>query len=263
MSAPEIIQQKPSGCLRRLLLLVVVPIFALILVLAGGSLWILDKFDPHLSRTPYKIPDAAVSALEFQVLRGRIDSFKRAQAEGLPAEVRLTDREIGGLIAKHEDWSWGRGVSYFRIEGQRLLFFLSLPVSKIPVLGIFGGGKHLNMIFDISPRVLKGKFDPDIRQVWIGDRAASPEELAAIRKFVDRALTDPYPFTREIIRGGLRNLSECFISEGNLVLRCGGFGRVYEPPPAEVVTPPLPQSRENRSSSDTLDPNLDRGNTAP
>lgn len=235
---PEIIQQESPGCLRRLALFVLLPLALLFAAVAGVSFWVLAKLDPFLSRKPLPMPEVTVSALEYQVLRGRIDAFTRAQAEGLPAEVSLSDREIAALFAKHDDWAWGRGMVFTRIENGRLFVFLSVPVARLPVIGIFGGGRYFNLIADTSPQVLKGRIDPDLQRAWFGDRAATPGEIERLRTILDRAIADPYPLTGRVIRAALRNLSGCIVGQSSLTLRCGGFGRTYEPPPR--VTPPEP-----------------------
>lgn len=193
---------------------------------AAAAMWILGKLGPVLSAEALPMPGAGLSPFEFQVLRGRLDAFRRAQAEGNAAELRLTAREINALFALHDDWVWGRGMVATRIEGGRLYVFVSAPVARIPVVGLIERRRFVNLIFEMTPRFENGRLEAGLARAWLGSRRPADEaELENIRGIIARGIRQPFPFTEKIVRGALLHLSDCYAEGDTLVVRCGGFGR--------------------------------------
>lgn len=228
--AELISQQQRAGRVLRWFGITLILLAVLMGLTAGGAVWVLHKLEPVLSAEALPMPETQLSPFGFQVLRGRLEAFRRAQAEGNAAELRLTGREINALFALHDDWAWGRGVAATRIEGGRLYVFISLPVSRMPVVGLFGSRRYANLILETAPRFENGRLEAGLVRAWLGSRRPADEaELENIRGMLARGIRQPFPFTEKIVRGALLNLSDCQAEGDTLVVRCGGFGRAGKP----------------------------------
>jgi hypothetical protein len=220
---PPPIRKKSMGCFTKLLMAIAIIVVLFCAAIVGAVYWSVQRLTPYLATEAIAIPDKPLSVESASALDARITAFQKAQQQGLPNVIVLTDTEINARLSREE---FLKGHIYTRFENDRAYLYLSIPTAEIPIVNWFAGGKYLNAVIDFSPRIVQDALLFDIQRVWLNNEKLPTEVVKQLGDRMDQTFANRERSSVRAIDNLLLNVSEMAIRDGKLVVQTGGLGRV-------------------------------------
>ncbi|MGF1656986.1 MAG: hypothetical protein ACFCU3_08420 [Verrucomicrobiales bacterium] len=207
--------KKRTGCFTRLFQLFFFLVVVLALGLAGTAWWAAEQIRPLLSDTARDFPDRPIPDEELLALQQRVAAYRAAAERDEEAELRITDREINGMIAADAGWANLRGKMFTRIQDDRLFIFSSVPTSEVFLAKWLLKDKHANITMDISPKLDEGLWQMGWQKLWMDEKEIS--DFSVWVNGVESALNHPRMKTQ--LQDILGKTRQVLVEDGALVFR--------------------------------------------
>ena len=175
------VQQKEGGCLKKLGCGCLVAIALLIgggIATYLGAKTIVTKIAAYTEADPMELPAVDMPQADQNAVFQRIDAFTKATNGGQAGgELSLTAPEINALIQRSPAWA---GRVYIRIEDDRILGDVSIPVGELVKIDAFKG-RWLNGSAGLVVNTVSGRFMVFIDSLNVRGKTVPDVALSQIR----------------------------------------------------------------------------------
>lgn len=154
----------------------------LLLVLVGAAVGILLYISLQVtSEAPRPLPEFQLRPGQEEEVRRRVAEFERAGRAAGPVSLELTADDLNALITGDD---WWRGKAHARIEGDRIIFDLALPLEKVP----FVSDRYLNGSVAVQVRLRNGRLKLDAESGEVGGEPLRRDLLDAAARLLETNL---------------------------------------------------------------------------
>ncbi len=161
------------GCITALILAVLVGAGAAIAVYSG-----LKYLRSFTSETPAELPSYTPVEGEYDGIKQRIDTFKKAVDEGKSGvELALTGNDINAIIASDEELKKIRNCIHVKIEGDQISGEASVPLDEIPGFS----GLYLNGSASLKAAMANGVLVVTLEDMTVKGEPLPKELMDALR----------------------------------------------------------------------------------
>jgi hypothetical protein len=224
------------GCIIASILAVLFVIF--MAVIAFFTYRFVNKLvDEYTATAPRELPKLDMPAEKQQVLKDRVEEFKKAVEAGTPTEpLVLTSDDLNALIEDNEEL---KGKIYVKVEGDEIKGQVSIPLDKLNVGMV--RGRYLNGEADLKASLKDGVLIVTLDSIEVNGKRPPDEMMKGIRE--QNLAKDAYKDEKNA--NMIRKLESLEVKDGKIILRVRA--KASDAPdskaakkevPVEVVAPP-------------------------
>jgi hypothetical protein len=196
-------QRKSGGCGKRTILIVLgIFIFGVLAVVGGGIWYVRSLTLRYTTTTRLELPVVELEPAEQAEARATFQKLKTAFDQKSPLTVRLTPRQINGMLAVAGNGQPLRGKALVELRDGKCWVRTSVPM---PADGpSWLRGRFVNGEFSLRPQVSPSGLEIHIEDAIVNGESLPPTLLEAFRKedLMKQAIANPdaAPYARQLSR---------------------------------------------------------------
>jgi hypothetical protein len=241
----------------------VLALLVAILVAIGGYLLyrgLNQLVDQYTATTPLELPKVELPPEKRQVLKDRVESFRKAVEKGTPTEpLELTGDDLNALIEEQPDL---KGKIYVKIDGEKIKGQVSIPLEKIG-LPMFKG-RYLNGEADLKASLKEGVLIVTLDAIEVNGKRPPDQMMNEMRQ--KNLAEDAYKDTKNAEM--LRKVESLEVKDGKIILRVRAKGDASPGGPAAKKEIPIdvlapPSSSQPKAEPAKTEPSKAKTEPAP
>jgi hypothetical protein len=200
---------------------IIAGVLALLLMIAVGVLLYMGyrmlgrAIEEYTATAPRELPKVEMPAEQRKSVTDRWNAFRKALEEGKPTEpLVLNSDEINALIEEQEELKGLKGTVYVSIDQDKLKGQISIPLDKVPLLGLTRG-RYLNGEAEIKATIANDVLVVTLQSIEVNGKTLPPEAMAQFRG--QNMVQDSYKNPKTA--AALRNLESVEIKDGKLTIK--------------------------------------------
>jgi hypothetical protein len=197
---------------------IIAGILALLLLIAIGVAtflfyrWAERMIDEYTATAPRELPKIEMPTEQRKTVKERWDAFRAAIKEGKPTEPLVLDsNDLNVLIDEDEEL---KGKVYVSIDNDKLKGQISIPLEKLPILGLTKG-RYLNGEAELKAAIVNDVLFVTLDSIEVNGKKVPEEFMAQMRS--QNMAKDLYKDAKKAEE--LRNLQSIDIKDGKMTLR--------------------------------------------
>jgi hypothetical protein len=239
------------GCIIASVLALLVAIMVAIGIYIGYR-FLNQLVDEYTATAPRELPKVEMPAEKRQALKDRVEAFQKAVEEGTPTEpLELTGDDLNALIEEKPELEWWRGKIYVKIDGEKIMGQISIPLEKIGLSMV--KGRYLNGEADLKASLRDGILIGTLDSIEVNGKRPPEQMMTGIRQ--ENLFKDAYnnPKNAEM----LRKIESLEVKDGKIVLK------VRAKSGASTGEPAPPSSNQPKAEPAKTEPPKAKVETAP
>jgi hypothetical protein len=239
------------GCIIASVLALLVAIMVAIGIYIGYR-FLNQLVDEYTAAAPRELPKVEMPAEKRQALKDRVEAFQKAVTEGTSTEpLELTGDDLNALIEEKPELEWWRGKIYVKIEGEKIMGQISIPLEKIGLSMV--KGRYLNGEADLKASLRDGILTGTLDSIEVNGKRPPEQMMTGIRQ--ENLFKDAYnnPKNAEM----LRKIESLEVKDGKIILKVRAKGG------ASPVEPVPPSSNQPKAEPAKIEPPKAKVETAP
>jgi hypothetical protein len=212
-----------------------------------GYRFLNQAVEQYTATAPRELPKSEMPAEQVQVLKDRVEAFRKAVKEGTPAPpLELNSDELNALIEADPDL---KGKIFVKIEGKEIKGQVSLPLdafAQVPLLGMFKG-RYLNGEAAFKASIDDGFLLIRLDSIEVNGKSPPDEVMKSLRE--QNLAKDAYnnPKNAET----LRNIESLEVKDGKVILKVRAKSEASSGGPATKTEPSKDVSKAEPAKTDT------------
>jgi len=216
--------------------------------------------EEYTATTPRELPKVEMPAEQRQVLKDRVDAFRKAVDAGTSTEpLVLTSDDLNALIEDNPDL---KGKIYVKVEGDEVKGQVSIPLDVLGQNPFFRmlKGRYLNGEADLKASLQDGVLIVTLDSIEVNGQKPPEQMMTELRK--QNLAKDAYK--DEKTSRMIRKIESLEIKDGKIILRLraragdtSGSSAAKKEVPVEVIAPgetPKPKAQLQPSSAEAPSP---------
>ncbi len=191
--------------------LTVVALFVVVGGCIGINLYMLREH--FTSPAPKPIPKYEVKPGEYEKIETQLSQFDQASQKDQPAQLEFTADDLNALLAKHPDLKDLSGKAFVRMEDDRALLDVSIPLDNLPIP--FVKGRYFNGSVALTAYLENGELKITPESATVNEEPLPENVLKNIGEMITQILKEEMG---DDFRKGLRELKAVEIRGGKLVI---------------------------------------------
>jgi hypothetical protein len=197
---------------------IIASILSLLLLIAVGVMfflfyrWAGRMVEEYTATAPRELPKVEMPAEQRKTVKERWDAFHAAVKEGKPSEpLVLNSDDMNVLIDEDEEL---KGKVYVSIDQDKLKGQISIPLEKLPILGLTRG-RYLNGEAELKASIVNDVLFVTLDSIEVNGKMVPEEFMAQLRG--QNMAKDLYKDAKRAEE--LRNLESIEIKDGKLTIK--------------------------------------------
>ncbi|MGH9363527.1 MAG: hypothetical protein ACRD2T_16575 [Thermoanaerobaculia bacterium] len=156
----------------------------ILLALIGGCVGLfgfklIQLAKQYTSTQPQPIPLFEPRPGQAREVQDRIDAFAKSADAGGAADLALSAEDLNAWLSSNREF---RGKVYARIEGDQVLFDVSIPVGDLPIIGPFLKGRYFNGTLGVKPEIRRGELQLYPETAVVAGESLPEEAMKRLRR---------------------------------------------------------------------------------